>query len=830
MTHLSHWAAVLTIAAPVLGVSLSYSTYLGAGGMDSVTAVTADRSRCIYVAGWTETAGSGVDAFVKKLSPDGARILWSVMLSGDGDDRATGVAVGSDGNVWVTGWTSSGNFPIRGAYQPSKAGGRDAFLTELTADGAIVFSTFFGGAGNDIATAVAVDGEGYVYIAGETSSANLPVRNPVQGGGRGGTDAFFAKFFPSGDTLVFSTYLGGCLDDRANAIAIDGSGNAWVTGETYSADFPTAGALRPVSGGGQDAFVFKLGPRGNLLYSTYLGGSGGAPGLPESGRAIAVDGTGAAYIAGSTSSSNFPLAGAAQSQFAGGVTDCFVVKMNAGGSALAYSTYLGGTSVDYCTGIAVDAAGAAWVVGYTASTDLVMKAAEQASNAGLYDAFVVELAPNGALAQSTYLGGSASDSANAVALATNGVYVAGQTGSANFPLRSAAQAGPAGAFDGFVARFGPTPALFVPLTPCRVVDTRGVAAPLGGPGLGSGEARSFAIPAGACGVPSGAVAYAVNLTVVPRRALGFLTAWPTGKPRPVVSTLSSLDGRVKANAALIPAGDFGAVTIFASDPADVVLDIQGYFTASSSEQRLAFYPLAPCRVLDTRSPAGPLGGPSLGAGVARNVPVRSSGCDVPAWASAYSLNLTALPHGKLGYLTVWPGGSPQPLVSTLNAPTGQVTANAAFIQAGPDGSVLVLATDIADLAIDINGYFAPPGGGGLSFYPMDLCRAVDSRSPPGAFGAPAVHGLRSFALAGSACGAPIADFYSLNATVVPYAFLGYLTLWASGAPQPRVSTLNSFDGSIVSNYAVAPATNDSVNVFTSDLTELVLDINGYFAP
>jgi hypothetical protein len=835
MTYLSRTlTAIVGIVLPGLAAPVSYSSYLGAAGVDNAVAVAIDPDGNIYVAGWTESGGSsGVDSFVTKLSSDGSRIIWSMPLAGNGEDRATGIAVDAGGNVYVAGWTNSTNFPTQGAYQERNAGGRDAFLTKLGSTGAIIFSTYFGGTGNDAANGIAIDSAGNIYIAGETTSSDLPVRSALQPVKRGGIEAFAAKFVPTGDVLVFATYLGGNLDDRANAIAVDTGGNAYITGDTSSSDFPVASALQAVSGGAQDAFVLKLGSQGSLVYSTYLGGSGGIVGLPESGRAIGVDSAGNAYVAGVTSSVNFPVASAAQPHLAGGITDGFVAKLNPTGSALIYSTYLGGSSVDYCTGIAVSSAGA-WVAGYTASSNFPTRTPAQGSNAGVYDAFVVQLAAGGAVEQSTYLGGSDNDAANAIAVAAGAIYVAGQTASTNFPLMNPVQGSLNGMFDSFLTRYGEPAqegaARFVPITPCRVLDTRNLAGPFGGPALMGGETRSFEIPASGCGVPATATAYAANVTVAPYGMLGYVTLWPTGEPRPVVSTLNSYDGRIKANAALIPAGTAGSVSIFATNPTDVILDINGYFVPATSGEGLAFYPLTPCRIMDTRRSAGPLGGPSLAAAATRNVPVLSSACGVPATARAYSLNLTVVPHGILGYLSAWQGGRVKPLVSTLNALTGQVTANAAVIEAGADGSINLYAMHETDVLVDINGYFSESGPGGLSFYPLAPCRIADTRYPSGPLGA-AFNGTRTLAVWQGACDLEIADAYSLNVTVIPHeSFFGHLILWPSDSPQPVVSTLNAYDGSIVSNAAMVPAANGSINMFTTGLTDLLLDVNGYFAP
>jgi hypothetical protein len=192
---------------------------------------------------------------------------------------------------------------------------------------------------------------------------------------------------------------------------------------------------------------------------------------------------------------------------------------------------------------------------------------------------------------------------------------------------------------------------------------------------------------------------------VPKGPLGFLTAWPAGQSQPPVSTLNSADGSVIANAAIVPAGTNGAVSIYASNTTDVVVDINGYFAAPSAAG-LNFYAVPPCRVADTRGAPGSLGGPALAAGAPRNFPTPSSACGLPATASAWSLNLTVVPAGPLGYLTAWPAGQTMPLASTLNDGNGQVLANAALILAGISGAITVYATATTHLIIDANGYFA----------------------------------------------------------------------------------------------------------------------------
>jgi len=369
---------------------------------------------------------------------------------------------------------------------------------------------------------------------------------------------------------------------------------------------------------------------------------------------------------------------------------------------------------------------------------------------------------------------------------------------------------------------------FVAVTPCRVADTRNANGPFGGPFLAANVSRGFAIPNSACGIPSNAQAYTVNLTVIPRGVLGFLTAYPCGQTLPLSSNLNSPDGRTKAVAAIVPAGTNGAVCAFPSGDTDFVLDISGYFVPATTSGSLAFFPLTPCRIADTRNAVGPLGGPSLVANTARTFPVLSSSCGIPSTAQAYSLNFTAIPPGILGFLTAWPAGQSQPTVSTLNAVTGTVTANAAIVPAGTSGSINVFPSATTDLAIDINGYFAPPATGGLSLFSLASCRVQDTRTS----GMP-INGASTVNVTATGCGAPAsAQAYVFNATAIPTASapLGFLTIWPNGAPQPGVSTLNAVDGAIASNLAIVPTTNGSINEFSSSSTDLVLDIFGYFAP
>jgi hypothetical protein len=248
---------------------------------------------------------------------------------------------------------------------------------------------------------------------------------------------------------------------------------------------------------------------------------------------------------------------------------------------------------------------------------------------------------------------------------------------------------------------------FYPVQPCRVADTRGTAGLLGGPSLIRGTSRDFPILSSACGLPAAATAYSMNVTVVPQGLLEYLTIWAAGQPQPFVSTLNSFTGKVAANAAVVPSGLNGDTSVYVTNPTDLVLDVNGYFAPPGTSGGLQFYPVSPCRVADTRQANGPFGGPELTARSSRTFTIPTGACSIPATAAAYAFNVTVVPSGPLGFLTIWPDGSPQPDVSTLNSWDGTVVANAAIVPAGTGGAIDVYVTGATHVILDINGYFAP---------------------------------------------------------------------------------------------------------------------------
>ena len=380
-------------------------------------------------------------------------VVFSTYLGGGIADQAWAIAVDAQGNSYVAGYTASSDFPTLGAVQPAAGGQGDAFVAKFDPDGDLVYSTYLGGDYVDYATSIAVDSAGAVYVAGWTGSTDFPVVNALDPTYNEGWDAFVTKLAPDGQSIVYSTYLGGSGEESVDAIALDAVGSAYLTGETQSTDFPLADALDSQLGGSEDAFVAKLSPAGDaLVYSTYLGGAAGG----ETGLGIAVDAAGRAHVAGWTTASDFPTANAAQGDLRG-TWDAFVTKLSSAGDALVFSTFLGGFDEEYVDqgrAIALDPSGTVYVTGFTGSVQFPVLNAYQSTYGGQVDAFVAELSAAGQLLYSTFLGGSNSEVGNGIALDGAGRFVvAGLTLSDDFPTVDAVQPSIAGFEDLFVTKF-----------------------------------------------------------------------------------------------------------------------------------------------------------------------------------------------------------------------------------------------------------------------------------------------------------------------------------------------------------------------------------------
>ena len=1004
------------------GTGLVYSTYLGGSTLDEPTSLALDSAGNAYTTGYTFSAdypttpgafqtgnhslASGAwNAFVSKLNPTGSALVYSTYLGGSGEDGSTidgnyaliQVAVDAAGDAYVAGFAASRDFPVTsGVLQPSNnapaaAGtnpaGTNITLSKLNSTGSgLLYSTFLGGGTGDFSEGLAVDSLGNAYVTGYTYSSDFPVTSGAfqgtdKGAANGANTAFAAEINPTATALVYSTFLGGSGGDDAYGLALDSSGNLYLTGTTMSSDFPVShSALQSAnhSTAGPDgcgsAFLTELNAGGNMVYSTYLGGSG-----EDCGYQVAAQSNGAVYLAGSTSSSDFPVTtGAFDTRYNSAFNTAFVAQFNFGTTPVpaasvtalttSASSQFWGDAVSFTAAVApvsgtgiptgnvvfsVDEVPVATVLldstskaiystsGLAEGEHYILAsyagdATYASSGNGLTETIAPSQVPAPVFSPAAGTYGSAQSvtltdaltgaviyytTDGSIPTVTSAKYTAPITVSstetleavaqaANYPVSPVATAAytitfagspislspssvtaggagftltvngtnfvsgatvdwggtaltttyvtpsqltasvpasliaTAGAVSVTVTTSGVTSAatftiaepilpvalLFVPMPPCRLVDTRLATGPFGGPSIPGQTSRSFAIPSSACGVPSTAAAYSINVTAVPHAGLAYMTVWPTGVTQPVVSILNS-DGRVKANAAIIPAGTGGAISVYATDATDLVLDINGYFVPASTPSALAFYPLTPCRVVDTRNngSSGLLGGPSLVGMQSRAFLIQSSTCNIPSTAQAYSLNFTAVPQAGLGYLSAWPTGLAWPGVSTLNvSPGNPVVANAAIVPAGTGGAINVLGSNNTDVVIDINGYFAPMGSaaGGQALYTVTPCRALDTRTSSGSF-----NGMLPVNVTGSFCGIPsTAEAFVLNATVVPTGGLGYLTLWPENEAQPVVSTLNADDGVIASNMAIVPTTNGSIDAFSSSATQLILDISGYFAP
>ena len=492
----------------VIDPVLAFSTYFSIALDDEGgSAMAVDAQGSAYITGDSDNyampvlnafqpehaTGDDSDAFVTKLNPEGTALVYSTYLGGTGEDAAFAIKVDATGSAYVTGYTCSFDFPVTpGAFQTVNATpgctadtyGTVLFITKLAPSGSsLAYSTLYGGTNSQEPWGLAVDALGNAYVDGVTNSVDLPVTPGVVGPSYQGAgvnalgDAFVAKLNPTGTALVYSTYLGGSGDDFAWAIAVDTAGDAYVGGQTSSTDFPiTANAFqKTLAGSGPfaqgDGFVTKLNPTATaFLYSTYLGGSS-----DDAVYGIAVDGTGAAYVTGGTTSADFPVTPRAYQVVYGGAGtnaegDVFVSKLNPAGSRLVFSSYVGGEADESPYAIALDSHGDIWVTGVTDSTDFpTTPGALQREYGGAGanaegDGFLFALSRTGSkLVYSTFIGGSGDDIGTSVAFAVDAIFVGGYTTSPNFPVTAGAYdttCGADGLCDGganaaFVMKFEP---------------------------------------------------------------------------------------------------------------------------------------------------------------------------------------------------------------------------------------------------------------------------------------------------------------------------------------------------------------------------------------
>jgi hypothetical protein len=455
-------------ARPLIIDPLLASTFIGGGGSDMGYDIMVDSAGNVYVTGETSSTdfpttsgaydtaynGGTYDAFVAKLSADGSTLVYSTYLGGNGEDSGSGITVDSAGNVYIAGKTYSTNFPTTDTAQDRTLnGGRDGFVAKLNANGNdLVYSTYLGGNSWDYGMCIAVDTSGNAYIGGFTHGSFPTTAGAAQTTFGGAGDGFITKLNADGSAINYSTYLGGNSWECISGIVVDGAGNTYMASHTHSTDFSTTpDAWDRVLDGPTDGVVAKLNANGSeFIYRTLIGGSGG-----EDFTDIAIDSEGNAYVTGRTYSTDFPTTtNALQPSFGGGDDDAVVVKLNADGSDLIYSTYLGGGGADRGYGIVIDGDENAYVTGYTASTDFPTADPLQAENGGGYDAFVAKLNDDGStLLYSTYLGGSGAERSYGIVIDGIGnIYLTGSTTSTDFPTANPLQPNFGGGCDAFVAK------------------------------------------------------------------------------------------------------------------------------------------------------------------------------------------------------------------------------------------------------------------------------------------------------------------------------------------------------------------------------------------
>jgi len=453
----------------IIDPTLSWATYFGGSTNQQGYGVATDGSGNVYISGNTSSTssiatsgayqtiygGGSYDAFLVKFNSSGA-IQWATYFGGSGIDYGTGVATDGSGNVYMTGYTgSSSAIATSGAYQTTFGGSEDVFLVKFNSSGAIQWATYYGGSGVDEAFAATTDGSGNVYITGYSASASaIATSGAYQTTFGGGNDAFLAKFNNSG-AIQWATYYGGSTTDAGTGVAIDGSGNVFIVGYTYSSSaIATSGAYQTTYGGACDGFLAKFNSSGAIQWGTYFGGSG-----TDYGEGVASDGSGNVYINGQTSSvSGIATSGAYQTAFVSTSEDDFLAKFNNSG-AIQWATYYGGSGGNLGYGVATDGSANIYITGYTSSASgIATSGAYQTAYGGVDDAFLADFNTSGALQWATYYGGSNTDEGQGVATDPSGnVYIIGETASVSGIATSGAyQTTYGGTLDAFLAKFSTT--------------------------------------------------------------------------------------------------------------------------------------------------------------------------------------------------------------------------------------------------------------------------------------------------------------------------------------------------------------------------------------
>lgn len=478
----------------VIDPVLVYSTYLGGNRADFITSMATDREGSVYVVGQTNSIdfpikgtnhttyqGAVPYGFVAKFKPGGEDLVYSTMIGGASNTIAYGIAVDTDGNAYVTGRTGARNFPLANPVQSDQPGLNIGFVMKLNPAGdRILFSTYHGGERNDTFNAIAIDANRNIYVTGQTTSSTFPLVNAWQQQmGGASQDAFVAKYSAPNYRLAYSSYMGGTGVEEGHAITVDSNGSVFVAGATRSPNFATPGAFQTRYGSTEDGFVARIHPNGGLAFFTYLGGNG-----DDIARAIALDGAGSIWVAGSSVNTSFPVTDNAVQKTLNGNSDAFLAQLSNDGSRLLYGTYYGGsgrTGSTYNEGaqaLAIDPDGKVWVAGVTRAADFPGVKPMQGFGGGDTDAFLFQYNPaTNAIEFSTHFGGSGNEEANTISIdSTGAVYFGGETFSSNFPLKAAFRSTFGPSSDGFVTKVC-DPRLTVDQASLTFLQVQGAAAP-----------------------------------------------------------------------------------------------------------------------------------------------------------------------------------------------------------------------------------------------------------------------------------------------------------------------------------------------------------------
>ncbi len=845
------------------GSGLVYAGYIGGDGDEAGHSIAVDASGNAYVTGWTTstqatfpvlgtldpTFNGAMDAFVAKINPAGTALVYCGYLGGDDEDEGLGIAVDTTGRAYVTGLTASTEATFPKLIGPGLLfkGAIDAFVARVKADGSgLDYAGYLGGSGDDQGRSIAVDTNNNAYVAGLTTSteSSFPMVGALDPTFNGGTDAFVAKLNSTGSAVTYSGFIGGSGIDEAYGIAVDSTGNAYVTGRTNSteATFPETVGPDLTYNGGFDAFVAKINAAGSALnYAGYIGGSG-----DDEGFGIAVNSTGNAIVTGRTASSEatFPKANAFDLTL-GGTADGFIAKVNPAGSALNFAGYLGGNGLEEGFGVAVIGLRQAFVAGRSTDASFPTLLGPGLTFGGLSDAFVMRIEDNSVGCPTITITPATLPNGTAGVAYSQQLTANGGAGGYVFSLPSGTlptglTLSAIGLLAGTTAAFGP----FNFTVRAKDVDNCMVDQP-------------YTLTINAPCVPNAITVNPVTL------ANGFVgagysqTLTASGGTAPYTFTVSAgalpagvtLNGSTGALTGTPTTSGTANFTIKAMD-ANTCMGTRAY-TVIVSGNGLQFYALPqPVRLLETR--AGLAGCTMPGAPINANgtltLPARTTCAGIPTNAAAVTGNITVVPSGP-GFLTLFPSSATQPTVANSNFQANEITNNVFTVGLGAgDGAFKIFSSATTHVIVDVTGYYAPPGTGGLYFHTLATpVRLLESRAgltgcivpgtPLTGTGDPNANPNLDLLLQGrSPVAAPCnsipatAQVLVGNATSVLPTGGGYLTIYPSGGTRPTVASSNYAGNDVINgSFAVKLGADGKFKIYTFATTHLVVDILGYYS-